>query len=108
MLAEIVIPIAKGDGSVSNKTIVIPKSANVTGTCGEEMQRITVVWGNTRESGKLVKSGQLTMLFQVSDMSLSVAFYEKYLVFISFVLAESVRFRDLFDGRLEHDRAVPG
>lgn len=65
MRAKIVIPIAGGDGYVRNKTIVIPKSANVSGTCGDQMQRITLEWGNTRESGRLVKSGQLTMLFEV-------------------------------------------
>ncbi|TRY62901.1 hypothetical protein TCAL_06870 [Tigriopus californicus] len=60
---SIVIPVQHPTGEVTNKTIVVPENASVSGTCGSTQQRITLMWNNTAESGKLVKTGQLTFLF---------------------------------------------
>lgn len=82
--ASIVVPIQHSDGDVKNKTIVVPgkltsltfrdlgttyillysaASAHASGGCSDDRQRITLVWNNTRDSGRLVKTGQVTMLF---------------------------------------------
>lgn len=63
MRASLVIPIQSADGAVKNKTIVVPGSAKVKGKCAESQQWMTLVWNNTRDSGKLVKTAQLTLLF---------------------------------------------
>ena len=61
--ASIIIPVTNPDGSVKNKTINVPSNARVSGSCGAQMQTITLVWNNTHDSGKLVKTAQLTMAF---------------------------------------------
>lgn len=69
MRASLVIPIAISvdnegqERKIINKTIVVPKEAQVRGQCGKTQQRITFMWNNTHDSGKLVKEGELTFLF---------------------------------------------
>ncbi len=63
MRASLVIPIRMSDGSVKNKTIVIPDKARARGKCGSEQQWLTLVWKNQLGSGHLAKTGQITFLF---------------------------------------------
>jgi hypothetical protein len=73
MRASFVIPMisrrnasdADGDAGffVKNKTIVVPPTSHVSGSCGEEQQTITLMWNNTIDSGALVKTGKLTLMF---------------------------------------------
>ena len=63
MRASLVIPVRMTDGSVKNKTIVVPDKAVAKGKCGEKQQWITLVWKNQLGSGHLAKTGQITFLF---------------------------------------------
>jgi hypothetical protein len=57
------------------------------GDCGKTKQKLRLLWNNTRESGKLVKTGHLSMTFTKVARETAVKFLEKLLVLISFVLS---------------------